>query len=32
MLIDKNTKQTLFGNVEIKGILNGGGYSLGEDI
>lgn len=30
MLVDKNTKQVMLGNVEIKRIMSGGGYSVGE--
>lgn len=32
MLIDKNTKQIMFGNVEIKRILSGGGYPLAKTL
>ncbi len=30
MLIDKNTKRVMLGNVEIKRIMSGGGYFVAE--
>lgn len=32
MVIDKNTKQVMLGNTEIKRIMSGGGYPLAKDL